>query len=276
MPETHRPGSLPGPTSVEPRYDLRAERDACGIGFVADAGGRASRDMIETAIHSLCRVRHRGALASDAKTGDGAGLLLPLPGAFFARELRSLVPDAPEAPVDIDEPGSGPSFVGVAMMFVWPEESRDGGAGHRAIVETACRTEGIDVVAWRPVPVDPEALGDAAKRSIPLIEQALILRPVGVTIKEAERRSVRARKVSEKECRDAGIKAYFPSFSFLTVTYKGLCVAEQLPEFYRDLADEAFVAPFAIFHQRFSTNTTPSWDRAQPFRMICHNGEINT
>jgi glutamate synthase (ferredoxin) len=262
---------------TEPRYDLRAERDACGIGFVADVRGRASRDMIETSIHSLCRVRHRGAVASDAKTGDGAGLLLPLPGVFFARELRTLVPDAPAPAHDIDEPGSGPAFVGVAMIFVWPEASPAGpGAGHRQIVETACRTEGIDVLAWRTVPVDPEALGDSAKRSMPLIEQALILRPVGVTIREAERRSVRARKVSEKECRDNGVKAYFPSFSFLTVTYKGLCVAEQLPAFYTDLADEAFVAPFAIFHQRFSTNTSPSWDRAQPFRMMCHNGEINT
>ncbi|HEY8200965.1 MAG TPA: hypothetical protein VII47_06405, partial [Actinomycetota bacterium] len=217
-----------------PRYDLRAERDACGIGFVADVRGRPSRDMIETAIHSLCRVRHRGALASDAKTGDGAGLLLPLPGSFFAAELRKLVPDAPESPISLDRPGTVPAFVGVAMIFVWPEASSgsSGDGGHREVVEKACRSEGIDVLAWRAVPVDPEALGDTAKRSMPLVEQALILRPVGVTIAEAERRSVRARKHSEKGCRDRGIKAYFPSFSFLTITYKGLCVAEQLPAFY--------------------------------------------
>jgi glutamate synthase domain-containing protein 1 len=269
-----------------PRYDLRAERDACGIGFVADVRGRPSRDMIDTAIHSLCRVRHRGALAADAKTGDGAGLLVPLPRPFFARELRKLIPGTPEPAPGLGEPQggsewgpeSGPAFIGVAMIFVWPDESPgfSEGAGHRAVVEKACRTEGIDVLAWRTVPVDPEALGDRAKRSMPLIEQALILRPVGVTIAEAERRSVRARKHSEKGCRDERIKVYFPSFSFLTITYKGLCVAEQIPAFYPDLADEHFTAPFAIFHQRFSTNTTPTWERAQPFRMMCHNGEINT
>src|SRR4051794_10921217 len=149
--------------------------------------------MIETAIHSLCRVRHRGAVAADAKTGDGAGLLMPIPTSFVARELGRLTGSAP-APSTLSrgplERRTGPDFVGVAMMFVWPDKSAPG-SDHRAIVEKACRSEGIDVVAWRTVPVDPEALGDAAKRSMPLIEQALILRPVGVTIAEAERRSVR-------------------------------------------------------------------------------------
>ncbi|HLF70032.1 MAG TPA: glutamate synthase central domain-containing protein, partial [Actinomycetota bacterium] len=164
-----------------------------------------------------------------------------------------------------------PGFLGVAMTFSW-----DGGDKHRGIIETACSREGIDVVAWREVPIDVGVLGEAAALSAPSIEQAILLRPIGVDKAEAERRCIRARKHAEKDCRDAGLRVYFPSFSFLTVTYKALCVADQLSSFYLDLAQPSFTAPFAIFHQRFSTNTLPTWERAQPFRTLCHNGEINT
>ena len=242
-------------------YDPRGERDACGIGFVADVEGRPSRFIVDEALDSLCRVRHRGAVADDSKTGDGAGLLLPLPGAFFAAAAST--PDQPE--VD-------PAFIGVAAMFVWPL----GETRHRAVVEASCRNEGIDVVGWREVPIEESSLGERAARAMPSIEQAILLRPVGVDAAEAERRTIRARKRSEKDCREIGIRIYFPSFSFLTITYKALCVADQLAGFYTDLSDSQFTAPFAIFHQRFSTNTAPTWERAQPFRMLCHNGEINT
>ncbi|HEX2052257.1 MAG TPA: glutamate synthase subunit alpha, partial [Actinomycetota bacterium] len=238
-------------------YNPRYERDACGIGFVADVQGRSSRSMVETALYSLCRVRHRGAVAADSKSGDGAGLLLPLPADFFAAELHS----------DAD-----PAFLGVAMTFSWPP----GQTGHRTIVEEACHNEGIAVLGWREVPIELDRIGDQAKEIHPGIEQAILLRPVGVDTGEAERRCIRARKRSEKGCADAGIKVYFPSFSFLTITYKALVVADQLAEFYPDLARDNFTAPFAMFHQRFSTNTAPTWERAQPFRQTCHNGEINT
>jgi glutamate synthase (ferredoxin) len=236
-------------------YDPRSERDACGIGFVADSGGRSSHEIVRSAIDALCRVRHRGAVAADTKSGDGAGLLLQLPRTMFA-EIA----------------GVDPEFIGVAMVFAWPSDSNR----HRELVRSACNAEGIDVVGWREVPVDPSALGEASKQSRPAIEQALLLKPVGVDENEAERRCIHARKRAEKECADAGLKVYFPSFSFLTINYKALCVADQLDGFYADLNDERFAAPFAIFHQRFSTNTLPTWERAQPFRMICHNGEINT
>ncbi|MGH2810229.1 MAG: glutamate synthase central domain-containing protein, partial [Actinomycetota bacterium] len=236
---------------------LARERDACGIGFVADVEGRASRDIVDTALWSLCRVKHRGALADDAKTGDGAGVLLPIPRSFYAGSLEG-TPD--------------PEFLGVAMCFSWPP----GQTAHRPFVEEACRVEGIDVAGWRTVPTDTEALGTRGIETMPEIDQAIILRPVGAGIDEAERRCLRARKRAEKSCADAGVRIYFPSFSFLTVTYKGLCVADQLGQFFPDLVDADFTAPFAIFHQRFSTNTLPTWERAQPFRMICHNGEINT
>jgi glutamate synthase (ferredoxin) len=245
-------------------YDPRFERDACGIGFVADASGRASHGMVEAALDSLCRVRHRGAVAADTKTGDGAGLLVPLPHEFFAGEVSRLA----NHPAETFDKG----IVGVGFVFAWPA----GQKAHRPIVEAACRAEGIDVIGWREVPTDINALGITAQEAAPAVEQALLLRPVGADWLGTESRCIRARKRSEKGCAEAGLRVYFPSFSFSTITYKALCVAEQLANFYPDLAAPSFAAPFAVFHQRFSTNTAPSWERAQPFRMLCHNGEINT
>ncbi|HVF11810.1 MAG TPA: glutamate synthase central domain-containing protein, partial [Actinomycetota bacterium] len=240
-------------------FDPSSERDACGIGFVADAEGRPSRAIVESALYSLCRVRHRGAVAADSKTGDGAGILLPIPGDFF-----SVAAGGTET-VD-------PDFIGVAQVFVWPRATH----AHRAIVDEACTREGIGIVRWRKVPTDPAVLGEAASLDSPEIEQAILLRPIGVDTQEAERRCIRARKRAEKVCLEQSIRVYFPSFSFLTITYKALCVADQLGAFYKDLDDARFTSSFAIFHQRFSTNTSPTWERAQPFRSLCHNGEINT
>lgn len=221
-------------------HDRSAERDACGIGFVADTAGRPSRDVLDAVLEGLRRVRHRGATASDRRTGDGAGVLLPLPA--------SLVP----------EPGDG-----LAMVFLRDEAAR-------GVIEEACRLEGIEVTAWRPVPVSPDALGPGARASAPTIEQAVLVRPSGADSDEAERCAHRARRRAER----AG-GAYIASLSFRTVTYKALCAADQLDGFYDDLRDPGLAVPFGIFHQRFSTNTEPSWERAQPFRYLCHNGEIN-
>src|SRR6266851_236909 len=238
-------------------FDPNHERDACGVGFVADVEGRASHSILETAVYSLCRIRHRGALDADGKSGDGAGILTSLPTEFFAAEAARM-----GTPAD-------PAFIGVAVTFVWSD-------GHRSIIEEACRWEGIEVLGWRTVPIDAETLGDRAKATQPLIEQAIFLKPIGVDAAEAERRCVRARKRAEKGCAEVGIRVYFPSFSFSTITYKGMCLADKLADFYLDLGDERYSVPLAIFHQRFSTNTLPTWERVQPFRMLCHNGEINT
>jgi glutamate synthase (ferredoxin) len=215
-----------------PLFGPASERDACGIGFVADSRGRASREIVDCLLEGLHNVRHRGATAADRKTGDGAGVLLPLP------------PDGP----------------GVAMVFL-----RDDTA--RGAIEVACRAEGLEPLEWREVPVEADALGEGALASMPRFEQ-LLLRPLGG--EDAEQRAFRARRRAE---RTAG--AYIASLSFRTVTYKALCAAEQLADFYPDLRDPGLAVPFGIFHQRFSTNTTPSWERAQPFRLLCHNGEIN-
>ena len=217
-----------------------AERDACGIGFVADSRGRPSRGIADAVLEGLSCVAHRGAVAADGKTGDGAGVLFPIPAA--------LVP----------EPSCG-----LAMVFERDERAR-------AALEAACEVEGIGVGSWREVPVDETALGEGARASAPLIRQLVLMPPPGVTSDEAELRALRARKRAE---RHGG--AYVVSLSFRTVTYKALCAADQLAAFYPDLAERALAVPFGIFHQRFSTNTAPSWERAQPFRLLCHNGEIN-
>src|SRR5947207_3218393 len=238
------------------------ERDACGIGFVANAEGTASRDIVETAIRSLCRVTHRGAVAADARTGDGAGLLLPIPARFFAREAN-----------DLGVNGSHEGRLGIVSVFdfehISPHEIR-------RVVGTACRMEGIDVLGWRDVPVYPQALGDRARRLMPRIMHGFLSRTEDLTKEDAEHRAFRARKRAERTIEAEGLSLYFPSFSFYTINYKALVAADQLGEFYPDLSHPEFEAPFAVFHQRYSTNTEPTWERAQPFRMLCHNGEINT
>ena len=225
----------------EPRrllYDPRRERSACGIGLVADLQGRASRELLDRALAGLAAVGHRGAWAADGVTGDGAGVLVPL------------------SPVL-----TGTAGAGLAMCFL-----REGWL--RSAVEDACRAEGLRPAGWREVPTRTSALGVTAQASLPRIEQ-LVLSPSEHP--DAERRAYRARRRAE---RIPGV--YVASLSFRTVTYKALCAAAQLARFYPDLEDPDFAVPFAIFHQRFSTNTEPSWERAQPFRLLCHNGEINT
>ncbi len=238
------------------------ERDACGIGFVANVEGRPSRDIVETAIRSLCRVTHRGAVAADARTGDGAGLLLPIPDRFFTREAN-----------DLGVNGSHEGRLGIVVVFDFEHASPH---EIRRIVGTACRMEGIDVLGWRDVPVYPQALGDRARRLMPRIMHGFLARHDDMPKPEAEHRAFRARKRAERTIRSEGRRLYFPSFSFMTINYKALVAADQLGEFYPDLSHPEFEAPFAVFHQRYSTNTEPTWERAQPFRMLCHNGEINT
>jgi len=220
-------------------HDPTRERDACGIGLVADAHGRASRELLDRALAGLSAVGHRGAWAADGVTGDGAGVLLPLTSAL-----------------------TGTEGAGLAMVFM-----REPGA--RALVEDACRAEGLEPVGWRDVPTNVAALGSTALASMPRVGQ-LLLAPSSLA--DAELRAHRARRRAERY----GNAIYVASLSFRTVTYKALCAANQLAAFYPDLRNAELAVPFAIFHQRFSTNTEPSWERAQPFRLLCHNGEINT
>ncbi len=219
-------------------HDTTDERDACGIGLVADTRGRPSREILDRALAGLAAVSHRGAWAADGVTGDGAGLLLPIAPAL-----------------------TGMEGAGVAMCFL-----RD--AWLRHVVEEACRAEGLEPAGWRDVPHEVAALGSTATARMPRIAQ-LVLAPCPHD--DAELRAHRARRRAE-----AFEGVYVASLSFSTVTYKALCAATQLAAFYGDLRDPEHSVAWAIFHQRFSTNTEPSWERAQPFRLLCHNGEINT
>jgi glutamate synthase (ferredoxin) len=215
------------------------ERDACGIGFIADVHGLPSRRVLDLILSALGRVKHRGAINSDGLTGDGAGVLMPLTSRL-----------APEG--------------GLAMIFAWDETEL-------SLVEEACKLEQIGFAGWREVPVNPSHLGERARQTQPKIMQARLVPPAGLGADEAELAAMRARKRIERE----RSSLYIASLSFRTVTYKALCAADQLAGFYPDLADPELEIPFGIFHQRFATNTTPTWERAQPFRMLCHNGEIN-
>ncbi|MGI8984268.1 MAG: glutamate synthase large subunit, partial [Acidimicrobiales bacterium] len=227
---------------------MRPELDACGIGFVADAAGRSSRSIVTAALGGLACVKHRGALGADARSADGSGLLTPIPAAIF---------------------GEGN---GVASLFVR-------GSDPRPAIEAAAAAEGIELVDWRVPPSDDAHVGDQARASRPAMLQVIFRDAGGArgdsagssATDAAERQAYRFRR------RIAGTAAgvYVVSCSYRTIVYKGLAAADALAGFYPDLADERFAAPFAVFHQRFSTNTAPSWERAQPFRMLCHNGEIN-
>ena len=236
-----RGGSHLSDRGRDPDLDGSRERDSCGIGFVADVRGRASRSILDAALEGLRRMQHRGAVAGDRRTGDGAGILMPIPPA--------LVPGL---------------WCGLATVFL-----RAGSA--RAAIEDACLTAGLDLGGWRRVPVRADALGAEARAAMPDIEQLVLVRPFGVDGDEAERRAYRALRRAQSV--DG---AYVASLSFRTVVYKALCAADQLASVFPDLGDPALAVRFAIFHQRFSTNTSPSWERAQPFRLLCHNGEINT
>jgi glutamate synthase (ferredoxin) len=244
------------------------ERDACGIGFVATVDGRAGREVVDLALHGLVGVRHRSAVAADGVSGDGAGLLTPIPRRFFSRVAAE---HGPLAETDVAET----DVIGVGSVFV-DERSDEAWAALERAVGAACAAEGLDVVGWRDVPVDESQLGDSARASMPRMRQALLRGPRESDHADLERRAYVARRRAERACGAEGISAYFPSFSFATIVYKALVLPDRLAAFYPDLAADDFDAPFAIFHSRFSTNTAPTWARAQPFRMLCHNGEINT
>jgi len=241
----------------------RAELDACGIGFVAGSSGETSREIVDLALRGLACVRHRGAIAADGLSGDGAGLLTPIPRAFFARVGGEALRTALD-----------PARLGVVTAFLDLDD--DARRTAEAAVAEACAAQGVELAGWRDVPVDEAHLGAAARVDLPAIRQGLLLRPEVMEADEAERRAFRARRRAEAICREAGVRHYFASWSFATVTYKALVISDRLPAFFPDLASADFVAPLAIFHSRFSTNTSPAWERAQPFRLLCHNGEINT
>src|SRR5579875_2252933 len=247
-----------------PLYDPRFEHDACGVGFVAHVAGVASHAILQYALTSVVNLTHRGAVDADAASGDGAGVLTQLPRGLFARELARLGIRLADL-----------SRLAVGMVFL-PRDPAGQARGRRLVQEAVAR-QGLDLLGWRVVPVHPEVLGAKARDTQPQIEQVLIAQNGALGPSDFERVLYLVRKDIEARAAAEGLDTlYLPSLSHRTIVYKGLFVAPQLAGFYADLRDPAYETALAIFHQRYSTNTLPNWLLAQPFRMLAHNGEINT
>ena len=245
-------------------YDPALERDACGVGFVCNIKNRKSREIVLQGLEILERISHRGAVGADPKAGDGAGILVQIPDAFF------------RAVVDFDLPPVGQ--YGVGHVFL-PQEA-DAQRKMQNIIEHHIEAGGHRVLGWRDVPVDNSDLGETVLTSEPVIRQVFMACGGNCPDQDSfERQLFAIRKRMDNSIRQSDIEKsayYVTSMSSRTITYKGMLLAEQVGMYYLDLQDERFQSALALVHQRFSTNTFPTWDLAQPFRMICHNGEINT
>jgi glutamate synthase (NADPH/NADH) large chain len=248
------PGS--GPALFKQAY----ERDSCGFGLIANLDNAPSHELVRTALTSLRRLTHRGAIAADGKTGDGCGLLLKKPEAF----LRAV---AAAAGIELTERFAS------GLVFL----ARDAAAAHAAREELRAQLEaaGLAVAGWRQVPVDPDACGAEAFRSLPLIEQLFVNSPAELEEPAFNRALFMARRRAELAL-TADAVFYVPSLSASTIVFKAMVMPDHLAEFYPDLADPRLASSVAVFHQRFSTNTLPQWRLAHPYRYLAHNGEINT
>ncbi|HTJ28860.1 MAG TPA: glutamate synthase large subunit [Acidobacteriaceae bacterium] len=238
-------------TLIDPRFDS----ESCGVGFVAHLSGNPSHTILTQALTALARLEHRGAVAADGKSSDGVGVTTAIPREILLSPLGIKL--AAEKPL------------GVAVVFLAGES-----LSSREELESALKTQQVEVLAWRAAPICPQILGSIAASTLPNIWHVLVAPADGTDYSNSDfdRRLYLARKQFER----SAVPGYIASISSSTMIYKALCAGRLLPQFYPDLANPAFVTPFAIFHQRYATNVLPSWDRAQPCRTLAHNGEINT
>ncbi|MBY6083356.1 glutamate synthase large subunit [Ruegeria arenilitoris] len=246
-------------------YSEQEEHSSCGVGLVVSVDGKKSRKVVEAGINALKAIWHRGAVDADGKTGDGAGIHVQIPAPFFYDQIRRT---GHEPKMD--------QLIAVGQVFL-PRTDFGAQERCRTIVETEVLRMGYYIYGWRHVPVDVTCLGEKANATRPEIEQILISNSKGVDEDTFERELYVIRRRIEKAAAAAGISGlYLASLSCRSIIYKGMMLAEQVAVFYPDLMDERFESAFAIYHQRYSTNTFPQWWLAQPFRMLAHNGEINT
>jgi glutamate synthase (NADPH/NADH) large chain len=254
-----RPGSRSQRSSLRlpSLLDERFNHDSCGVGFVASINAASSHAIVQQALTALERLAHRGAVAADGKSSDGVGLMTAVP--------RTLLLEA--AGLKLDKGHA----LGVGMLFLPADETRA-----EAALEVCLEAQGLKVLAWRDVPTRVECLGEIALSTMPKIRQVLIQDVSDKTLGTMERRLYLARKHFERMFEQWEVTGYICSLSSKTIVYKSMCAGRLLSEFYPDLASPKYVTPFAIFHQRYATNTLPAWHRAQPGRTLAHNGEINT
>ncbi|RMZ53552.1 hypothetical protein APUTEX25_003374, partial [Auxenochlorella protothecoides] len=243
--------------------DLLREKDACGVGFIANLKAERTHDIVTKALMALGCMEHRGACSSDNVSGDGAGLMLEIPWDLLAEEV----------------PGTAQGSTGVGMVFLPDDEAAAGTA--RGIVAAVAEAEGFDLLGWRDVPVDVAAVGEVARATMPRIAQVVLRSRAGLAGDDLERELFIVRKLIERRSeRELGPELapgfYFCSLSCRTIVYKGMLNSGAVARFFRDLTDPRYVTCFAVYHRRYSTNTTPRWPLAQPMRLLGHNGEINT
>jgi len=257
------------PAQPQSLYDSKLEKDSCGVGLVAHMKKKASRQIVTDANEMLVRMSHRGGCGCEPNTGDGAGILVGMPDAFYRRVTQA----AWGRPLP-----SGPNAYGTGIVFV-PRTSKDAYEAVKWIFETVAKQNGFNVLGWRHIETDNSALGETAKSTEPRMEQIFIENTKGLDFKDFDRELYRIRKLAEHEAAthpEIMGNLYVCSLSSQTITYKGQLTPEQVLGYYKDLQQEDFHSHLALVHSRFSTNTFPSWERAQPIRMMCHNGEINT
>src|SRR3984957_13097516 len=257
----------PGLPPAQGLYDPRLEHDACGIGFVASIKGHKSHDIILKGIQVLISLTHRGACGCDPETGDGAGILIQIPHKFFARECAALGFTLPPA-----------GHYGVGMTFLPVEKHQR--LTCEGILERILREEGLTVLGWRDPPGDGAAIGRVARPSQPYIQQSFVGRGHDMDEDTLERKLYVVRKRAEAEVARSNMPNksdfYLPSLSARTIVYKGLLLAPQMAHFYGELSDPDVMSALCLVHQRFSTNTFPTWRLAPPFLYVAHNGKINT
>ena len=246
-------------------YNSNMEHDACGVGMIASTNGKKSRKIVEYGIEALKAIWHRGAVDADGKSGDGAGIQLEIAPEFFKKKIQATGHNHDDK-----------KRICVGMIFL-PRTNYSDQEKSREIIESVLLEENFSIYGWRQVPVNPKVLGKTADQSRPEIAQVLFKKNEELKTNDLERQLFVARKKIENLARKYQLKDfYICSFSSRSIVYKGMFLAESLADFYPDLNDKDLTSRFAIFHQRYSTNTFPSWDLAQPFRTLAHNGEINT
>jgi len=254
------------PPKKQGLYDPRFEHDACGVGFVVNMKGRKSHEIIQQALTVLVNLDHRGACGCEPNTGDGAGILLQIPDAFLRKVCGPLGINLPE-----------PYHYGVAMVFTSPIASQRNSARH--ILEKILCEEGVEILGWRDVPTDNSSLGNTAKAGEPHVRQLFLKRPAACLDEQAFNRKlyiINQRAINEIQRTDVDGCWYVSSVSTRTIIYKGMLMPVQVDQYFPDLRDPAMESAIALVHSRFSTNTFPSWDRAHPYHLMAHNGEINT